>query len=54
MHIVSHIAGEQLNMGQFETMSLGPHPQIGPFYEEICPDGWQAQNSYLKSSNVSD
>ena len=38
MHIASQIAGQQQNMTQFQIMSLVPHPQIGPFYDEI----WQA------------
>ena len=41
MHIVSQIGGQQLNMRQFHIMSLVPHPQIDPFYEEILPVGWQ-------------
>ena len=35
MHIASQIGGQLLNMRQFQIMSLMPHPQIGPFYEEI-------------------
>ena len=47
MHIASQIEEQQENMRQFQTMSLMPHPQIGPFYELIWPAGWQAQNRYL-------
>ena len=42
MHIASQIEGQQHHMRQFQIMSLVPHPQTGPFYEEICPAGWQA------------
>ena len=39
MHIASQIGGQQQNMRQLQIMSLVPHPQIGPFREEIWPPG---------------
>ena len=47
MHIAGHIGGQQQNMRKFQIKVLVPHPQIGPFYDEIWPAGWQAQNRYL-------
>ena len=34
MPIASQVEGQQ-NMRQFQIMSVVPHLQIGPFYEEI-------------------
>ena len=42
MHSASQIR-RKLNMSQLQIVSLVPHPQIGPFYEEIWPAGWQVQ-----------
>ena len=35
MHIAGLIGGQEQNMRQFQIMELVPHPQMGPFYEEI-------------------
>ena len=34
-HIASQTGGQQQNMREFQNMSLVPHPDIGPLYEDI-------------------
>ena len=53
MYIASQIEVPQKSMRQFQIMSLVPHPQIGTFYEELWPGGWQMQNRYLNIYNAS-
>ena len=52
MHIACQIGGQQQNMRQFQIRSLVLQLQIGPFQPEIQLAGWQAQNRYLKMTNV--
>ena len=40
----SQNGGQQQNMRQFQIMSLVPCPEIGTFYKDIWPAGWQMQN----------
>ena len=48
MHIASLIGGQQQNMRQCQIMSLVPHPQIGPFYEQI----WLGQLSGVARTEI--